>query len=47
MVSGFTVAESAKGFDHRILRFGLAGIDYVVDLGHVAEVRMIFFSLGS
>ena len=46
MVRGFVVAEAAQGFDHRVLRLGLASIDHVVDFGDVAEVRMIFLAVG-
>ena len=41
MVGGFVVTESAEGFDDCVLRFGLAGVDDVVDFGNVAEVGVI------
>src|ERR1700687_2763716 len=45
MLSGLTMAESAQGFDDRVLRLRLTGVDNVVNFGDVAEVRMIFFSV--
>ena len=42
VVGGGVVTESAQGFYDGALRFGLAGVDYVVDLGDIAEVGMIF-----
>ncbi len=40
-VGGFVVAQAAQGFDNRVLGFGLAGVDYVVDFGDIAKVGMI------
>ncbi len=45
-VSGFTMAESAQSLDDRVLRFGLAGVDDVVDFGNVAKVGMVFCRAG-
>src|SRR5579864_9849768 len=42
VVGGVTMAEPAKGFDNRVLGFGLPGIDDVVNLCYVAEVGVIF-----
>src|SRR5712675_2986640 len=44
MVGGFVVTEAAEGFDDCLLRLGLAGVDYVVDFGHVAEVGMVLLA---
>src|SRR5579863_7425814 len=45
VVGGIVVSESAKGFDDGVLRFGLAGVNDVVDFGDAAEVRMVLFSM--
>ena len=45
VVGGLAVAEAAQGFDDRVLRLRLAGIDDVVDLRDVAEVRMILLAV--
>ena len=37
--------EAAQSFDHRVLCLGLASVDYVVRPFHVAEVRMLGFSV--
>src|ERR1700719_2428259 len=39
------VSKPAQSFDHRILRFGLTGVDYVINFGDVAKVRMIRLAL--
>ena len=47
MVSGFVVAESAQCFYDGVLSFGLPGVDDIVNLGHVAEVRMFLIAIRS
>src|SRR5579863_4348755 len=44
--SGFAMAKPAQSLDDRILRFGLAGVDDVVDFGDIAEVGMGFLGVG-
>src|SRR5437588_501644 len=45
VAGGFLVAKAAQGFDDRALRLGLAGINDVVNLSHIAEVGMVFIAL--
>ena len=45
-IGGLAVPEPAQGLDDRVLRFGLAGIDHVVDFSDVAEVGMVLFGIG-
>src|ERR1700690_3504663 len=41
VISLLAVAESAQRFNDGVLRFGLPGIDHVVNLRHIAKMRMI------
>ena len=41
------VTEAAQGLNDRILGFGLARVDHVIDLAHLAEVGMVRLSVGS
>src|ERR1700692_4803156 len=45
MLSSLSMAESAQGFDDRVLRLRLTGIDDIVDFSDVAEARMIFLAV--
>ena len=44
LVGSLTVSQAAQGLNDGILGLGLASIDDVIDLGHVAKVRVIFFA---
>ena len=46
MVGLLMVAETAQSFDHSVLRLCLAGVNHVVDLGDITEVRMVGFTVG-
>src|SRR5208282_5440613 len=46
VVGRLIVSKSAQRFDDCVLCLGLAGVDDVIDLGNVAEVRMIFLAFG-
>src|ERR1700722_9691837 len=46
VVGGFVVAKSAQRFHDCALGLRLAGVNYVVDFGHVPEVWMFFFAVG-
>src|SRR6266403_5311606 len=46
VVSLIVVSQTAQSFDDGVLRLGLAGVDDVVDLGYIAEMGMIFLTLG-
>src|SRR5258708_22238297 len=37
VIGGFVMAESAEGFDYRVLRFGLAGVGHLVGFCGVAR----------
>ena len=41
VISLLVVAKSAQRFNDGVLRFRLPGIDYVVNLSHIAKMRMI------
>ena len=41
------VPQTTESFDHGVLRLRLARIDHVVDLRHIAKVRMLFLAVGS
>ena len=41
------VSQPAKGFDDRILRLGLTGIDHVVYFRYAAKMRMVQRAYGS
>src|SRR5438874_6254334 len=45
MICLCAVAEFAQRFDYRVLRLRLAGINYVVNFGDIAEVRMLRLTL--
>jgi hypothetical protein len=47
MIGLLVVTESTKSFDHSELRFGLAGVDHIVDFGYIAEMRMNRFAISS
>src|ERR1700692_1098329 len=44
VVGSFVMTEPAQGFDYRVLRFGLAGVDHVINFGDIPEMGMIFLA---